>query len=104
MDFLLPLLQYGLGKEPDLPDTPNLLDLAKNEADKQLVRYHHVAGAGRGAALSVPPWSTARTVLPHYGVHSRKCFTDPAFIDEGSRSPDFTLDPIPGRGTAALRQ
>ena len=28
--FLVPILQFGLGREPELPNTPNLMDLVNS--------------------------------------------------------------------------
>ena len=37
--WITPLIQTGLRKEPDLPDTPLLLDLARNEEERAAFRF-----------------------------------------------------------------
>ena len=56
--FLLAMLQFGLGREPELPDVPNIIELVESEDGKQLVRFVTSFGPiGRGLTLppGVPP-------------------------------------------------
>jgi tripartite-type tricarboxylate transporter receptor subunit TctC len=48
---LTPLVVYGEGREPGLPDVPNLLELVSDPEDQQIVRFYSSLGPiGRGAA------------------------------------------------------
>jgi tripartite-type tricarboxylate transporter receptor subunit TctC len=52
--LLMPLLQYGLGRQPELPDVPNFIEFVDNEEGKQMVRFFtSFAPIGRG--LAMPP-------------------------------------------------
>lgn len=89
-----PVLVYGNGREPELPDVPNLLELAQTDEDKQLVRF--VSSVGPiGRALATPP------EVPEDRVAAlRTAFAamlkDAAFLEKLKK---FKLDPssaIPG--------
>jgi tripartite-type tricarboxylate transporter receptor subunit TctC len=87
------LAQVGLSKEPDLPDTPLLIDLAKTELDRAALKL-----------LSAPP-TIGRPIFTTPGVPAerlealRKAFDDtmkdPAFLEEAKRS-GLDIDPVSG--------
>ncbi len=74
------IAQMGPDKHPDLPDTPNALDLIKDEAGRQA--FLLVFGAGKmGRPVAAPPGVPADRLAA-----LRKAFdetmTDPAFLDD----------------------
>ena len=48
------LIQFGLRKHPDLPDIPLIMDLAKNEEDRQILRLIMASGVF-GRPFVAPP-------------------------------------------------
>jgi tripartite-type tricarboxylate transporter receptor subunit TctC len=74
------LIQVGLQREPDLPDTPLLLDFAKSEDDKQVVSLVSLPteiGFGQWMAPEVPADRLA-TLRHAYAM----ALQDPAFLGE----------------------
>jgi tripartite-type tricarboxylate transporter receptor subunit TctC len=87
------LVQIGLQKAPDLPNVPLLMDLAKNEEDRAVLR------------LLSSPTAIGRPVFTSPGVPEdrvkalRAAFDamvkDSRFIDDSKRE-NFEIDPVPG--------
>jgi tripartite-type tricarboxylate transporter receptor subunit TctC len=93
------LVQIGLKKAPDLPDVPLLMDLAANDADRELLRV-----------LSLPtqigrPIFTAPEVPPERIAALRAAFDamirDPAFLAD-ARQARFDIDYVPGEAMQKL--
>jgi tripartite-type tricarboxylate transporter receptor subunit TctC len=89
-----PVVVFGQGREPTLPDVPNLLELAQTDEDKQIVRF--VSSIGPiGRALAAPP------EVPQDRVDAlRQAFADmledPEFVSD-LNAFNLQLDgPIPG--------
>jgi hypothetical protein len=87
------LVQIGLAKSPDLPDAPLLMDLAKNDQDRAMLKL-----------LSAPttvgrPLFTTPGAPPERVKALRDAFeatmTDPAFIAQAKKQ-NFDIDPVSG--------
>ena len=53
LEKMTPILAYGGGREPALPDIPNLLELISDEQDKQIVSFMNSPGViGRSVATT----------------------------------------------------
>lgn len=78
------LLQYGAEKDPDLPDVPFLLDLAKSESG------HNVADFISAAAAMGRPYGLPPTVPAERAKALRKAFEDtirdPAFLADAKKA------------------
>jgi tripartite-type tricarboxylate transporter receptor subunit TctC len=87
------LVQIGLKKAPDLPDVPLLMDLGKNDEDRQLLRLLS-ASTNVGRPVFTTPDVPAERVAA-----LRKAFDtmvhDPAFLAEAKREK-FDVDPASG--------
>jgi tripartite-type tricarboxylate transporter receptor subunit TctC len=87
------IVQIGLKKEPDLPDVPLLIDLAKNEDDKAVLR------------LLSAPTTIGRPIFTSPGVPEERVkalraafdatMKDPAFLEDAKKS-GFDINPVSG--------
>lgn len=77
------LVQFGLQKEPELPNVPFALDLIEREADRQLMEAA-CAPLSAGRPYVMPPDVPAERVAAMRTAMLR-AFKDPAFIDEATR-------------------
>jgi len=93
------LAQWGLQKHPDLPDTPSILDMAKNEADRQALRLS-LARLEYGRPFFLPPNVPAERVLALRREFDAT-MKDPAFLAEAEKSK-IDIDPLTGGQVAAL--
>ncbi|MDB5651031.1 MAG: Tripartite-type tricarboxylate transporter, receptor component TctC [Hyphomicrobiales bacterium] len=87
------LVQIGLKKEPDLQDVPLLMDLAKNDEDRAVLKLLSASTAiGR-------PIFTTPDVPPERVKALRDAFDkmvrDPAFL-EIAKKDNFDIDPVSG--------
>ena len=87
------LVQIGLKKAPDLPDVPLLMDLAKNDDDRAVLKLVSASGTiGR-------PIFTSPGVPPERVKALRDAFTaminDKPFIDEAKKE-HFEIEPLGG--------
>jgi tripartite-type tricarboxylate transporter receptor subunit TctC len=87
------LLQTGLDKAPDLPDVPRLVDLARNDEERQILElFSQPEKIGR--SLTTPPG-----VPPERIAQLRSAFAatlkDPGFIADAARIR-IDLSPLPG--------
>ena len=87
------LVQIGLTKEPDLPDTPLLIDLAKTDLDRAAIKL-----------LSAPP-TVGRPIFTTPGVPRERLAALRAAFDATLKDPDFLaeakragldIDPVDG--------
>ncbi|HWG04363.1 MAG TPA: hypothetical protein VG271_05050 [Beijerinckiaceae bacterium] len=78
------LVQFGLGKSPDLQNVPFLPDLARNATDRQVLEFVSLTPA-MGRPFFMPP----KTPDDRYAA-LRKAFDetmkDPAFLEDAKRS------------------
>lgn len=80
---IVPLIQVGLKKEPELPNVPLLIDLAKNDRQKTILRYiTHAVAVGRPIATTpgIPP---AR--LKALRAAFQATVKDPAFVADAKK-------------------
>ena len=77
---LIHLAQIGPYKLPDLPDVPRLIDLAKSEKARTMVRFLHLTGL-IGRALHTPPGVPMERVTALRRAFD-KTMNDPAFVAE----------------------
>jgi tripartite-type tricarboxylate transporter receptor subunit TctC len=93
------LVQIGLAKAPDLPDVPLMMDLATNDADRQLLRVMS-ASTHIGRPIFTTPDVPADRVAA-----LRQAFDtmvhDPAFIAEATREK-FDIEPTTGEAMQRL--
>ncbi len=91
--LITPFLQLSLEQNPDLPEVPNIMDLAETEEHTQIFRLMF-ARETLGYPFLGPPEIPADRVAA-----LRRAFADtmrdPAFVDEATRSR-LTIDPVSG--------
>jgi tripartite-type tricarboxylate transporter receptor subunit TctC len=87
------LVQLALNKHPDLPDVPLILDFAKTDEQRQMLRLIFVRAA-LGAPFLAPPG-----LPPERAAQLRRAFdatmADPAFLAEARRS-SLEIAPVSG--------
>jgi tripartite-type tricarboxylate transporter receptor subunit TctC len=93
------LLQTGLDKAPDLPDVPRLVDLARNDEQRQILElFSQPEKVGR--SLTAPPG-----LPPERIAQLRSAFAatlkDPGFLADGARMR-IDLSPLPGDQLQAI--
>jgi tripartite-type tricarboxylate transporter receptor subunit TctC len=88
-----PLLQLALKKHPDLPDVPLVMDLARNDQERQIFKLIFVRGA-LGRPFMAPPGIPAERAAA-----LRRAFDnmvkDPAFLAEAKKQR-LEITPISG--------
>ncbi len=77
------LLQYGLEREPSLPNVPSALDVAKTPEDKMLLKAG-LAEVGLGRPYLMPPGVPAPLVAEMRKAFAAT-FADPAFLADTRR-------------------
>jgi tripartite-type tricarboxylate transporter receptor subunit TctC len=87
------LVQIGLTKAPDLPDVPLLMDLAKNDADRQVLKLLS-APTTIGRPLFVAPGVPAERVKALRDAFDRMV-KDKAFLDAAA-AEKFEINPVSG--------
>jgi tripartite-type tricarboxylate transporter receptor subunit TctC len=91
---VLPVLQVASKKQPDLPNVPHALDLAKSEADRQIIR----AGAMEPGAITRVYVTTPGTPKERVQI-LRKAFAatlkDPDFVGE-AKKVQLEVNPLTG--------
>jgi tripartite-type tricarboxylate transporter receptor subunit TctC len=91
--FLVPILQFGLGREPELPNTPNLMDIVSTPDDKQMVKFVSSLGPiGRGLAL--PPGVPADRVTALRAAF-QEMLKDATFLEQAKKM-DLPIDALSG--------
>lgn len=97
------VIQVGVGRHPSLPNVPNILELAKNDAQRQLAGV-----VGRNAheilrAFSLPP-GTPKDRVELLRKAFANAFKDPELLAEAKKSK-LIINPIPGpRLTQAVNE
>jgi tripartite-type tricarboxylate transporter receptor subunit TctC len=93
------IAQWSFEKHPELPDVPNMLDLAKNDADRAAMRLV-MARLDIGRPFFVPPGVPAERVNA-----LRRAFDatmkDPAYLAEADKLK-IEVNPLTGEQLAAL--
>ncbi len=88
------VVQVGVGRHPRLPDVPNLLEYAKNDAERQLAGV-----VGRNAheilrAFSLPP-GTPKDRVELLRKAFADTFKDPELLAEAKKAK-LIINPVPG--------
>jgi len=91
------ILQIGLTKNPTLPDLPLLLDLAENDADRQLVTFM-ASGSQMGQSFAAPP-GTPPAVVAALRRAFEDTMKDPGFIEK-MRASRLQFNPMSGERLA----
>ena len=90
---IVPIAQVGLKREKDLPDVPLILELAKSEEAKRVLRFISSSGA-IGRSITTPPGvPTAR--LEALRTAFDATMADPAFLADAKKQR-ARLNPVPG--------
>lgn len=87
------LLQLGFRKHPDLPDVPLILDLARTEEERQIMRLVLVRGVLGRPFLAPPDIPADRAAALQRGFS--ETLTDPQFLAEAERLR-LEINPISG--------
>ncbi len=93
------LLQGGAAKNPLLPDTPFVMDLARDDGERELLKFLY-AGQGIGRPFAAPPGLPGDRLALLRGAFDAT-MKDPEFVAEAKRAK-LRLDPLPGDKLAAL--
>lgn len=90
---LFPILQYVTERNPELPDTPCVVDLGRTPEQRQIFSLFASGGSLGTSVLAPPKLSPAVTEV------LRKAFTDtindPGLRDEAKKAK-IDIDPLPG--------
>ncbi len=86
-------MQIGLRKAQDLPDVPLLMDLAKNEEDRTILKLLS-ASTAVGRPLFTTPGAPADRVQALRGAFEQ-LMKDQAFLAEAKKE-NFDIDPVSG--------
>jgi len=97
--LIVPLVQFGLVKDPDLPDVPRLVDLAQNEEQKIMFRFVS-ASAAIERPYAAPPGTPQPIVDILRGAFDRMV-KDPEFQAEAAKQ-QMDLDPRGGADVARI--
>jgi len=96
------LVQVGLEKDPNLPDVPAALDLARNADDRALIEVG-AAPLGTGRPFLMPPGVPADRVAAMQKAMA-DTFKDPAFLEEAKKRQLDVSSPRTGQELHALVQ
>jgi len=98
-DVIRPILTISSSRLPQLPDVPNLVELASNEEDKAIVRFLTSMGT-LGYGLGLPP-----DVPQERLAALRKAFedmiADPEYLDEAKKTGLMLDTPLRGEEAQA---
>ena len=78
-----PIVQFSLARHPDLPNIPAVVDLGRDDKQRQLLSLF-ASGSDVGNALLLPPGVPA-PMVEAYRVAFRETMTDPALIAEAEK-------------------
>ncbi len=95
---LVHLVQIGLKRHPELPDVPLLFELARNEADRQVLHFLSVDVPLSRAYVTTPDVPTERLAALRRAFDTT--MKDPAFLAEAGKS---RIDISPSTGEEAQK-
>jgi tripartite-type tricarboxylate transporter receptor subunit TctC len=87
------LVQFGLGKSPDLPNVPLLPDLAQNDTDRRVLEFISLTPA-MGRPFFMPPKTPADRVAAIRAAFG-ETVKDPAFLEDAKRAR-LDISPVGG--------
>jgi tripartite-type tricarboxylate transporter receptor subunit TctC len=93
------VLQLGLRKHPDLPDVPFVMDMVKNDADRQVLEVVFARQA-MGRPLFAPP-GTPEPVVAALRKGFMAAMTDPELVAM-ARKIDLEIFPMNGEDLQAM--
>lgn len=91
--YIFPLVQFGVRKESDLPDTPLAIDLAKTPEAKAVTRFM-ASSSEIGRSFVVPPKVPGDRIAALRTAFD-KMVKDPGFLAEVKKRR-LIIDPAPG--------
>lgn len=86
-------MQVGLKKADDLPDIPLLMDLAKNEDDRALLRLFSTPSTIGRPIFTTPKTPKERVAALRSGFDAM--LKDPGFLSDAKKA-NLELDPVSG--------
>jgi tripartite-type tricarboxylate transporter receptor subunit TctC len=93
------IVQIGLAKEPDLPDVPLLIDLAKSPSDRAVFRFVS-SDSAMGFPVVAPPGVPAERVAAlRQALH--ETLEDPALLAD-ARTRGLPINPVAGADVEAI--
>lgn len=93
------IMQLGLRKHPDLPNLPLIMDLVKNENDRQVLELVFARQA-MGRPFIAPP-GTPPAIVATLRAAFNKVVKDPELL-EVAKKLDLEVDPMSGEDVQAL--
>ena len=81
--FARPIVQLGLRPDPEIPDVPLLLQMAKTDEERTIVRFLSSMGA-IGRSFALPPGMSTERVAMIRGAFA-KMVASPAFLAEAKK-------------------
>jgi tripartite-type tricarboxylate transporter receptor subunit TctC len=90
---IVPIVQYTHERDPELKDVPAIVDLAKDDTQRQIFALYS-AGAPLGTALVAPPGVPAATVAA-LRMAFDETMRDPALLAEVKKA-NIDIDPLSG--------
>jgi hypothetical protein len=91
--LITPFLQLSLEHNPDLPNVPNIMDLARNEEHTQIFRLMFARETLGYPFLGPPDVPEDRVTALRRAFQDT--MRDPVFLDEATRSR-LTINPVSG--------
>jgi tripartite-type tricarboxylate transporter receptor subunit TctC len=95
------LVQMGAERAPDLPDVPLMHELAKNEADREVLEFVSLSPA-MGRPFVAPPGLPAERVAALRAAFNAT-MKDPEFLAEAAHAK-LEIDPMPGEKLAEIAE
>jgi tripartite-type tricarboxylate transporter receptor subunit TctC len=92
--FLLPIVQFGSAKEPDLPNIPLAIDLAQSPQQRAIARFM-ASNVDVGRSFILPPEVPAERVQALRAAFDRMV-KDSAFVEDITKA-GFQLSPASGK-------
>ena len=93
------LLQTGVDRHPELQDLPRMIDLARNDEDRQLIFLFSLPNS-IGRSVVAPPGISASRVRELRQAFSA-AMKDPGFLADAAKA-SLDLDPLDGEGLQKL--
>jgi tripartite-type tricarboxylate transporter receptor subunit TctC len=96
---IIPIVQVGLKKEPELPDVPLMTELATSDEDRQVLEFMS-SGSQIGRSLFAPPGVPADRIAALRTAFDAM-IKDPAFIEAAAKRK-LVVAPTPGPEIEAI--
>lgn len=87
------LVQYCIGRPPDLPNIPAVVDLAQNDEQRRIFQLY-ASGCAIGRSVAAPPGLPAEMVAT-YRAAFLDTMRDPALLEDAKKG-GIELNPLPG--------